>query len=248
MTKFFEFLLTSTEGVTPWLRILLVFVLTGLSFAGVMFAKSNKFRKHVILLFQMTFKRSQRKKIELLKHDLFLKKALYLKSLSNIEFNSDTKTELFRILLHEKITAAISISEKFIKDVDCKDENELYIRCIENIENIIDTYETAISQAYYEYFFNNGNYNKKDAYIVAQKEFKFIYTKFKEYHNRNVEDMLRNIESFFKSKIFTVRQKLYFYLMTIQKAVEVAITDCEEIFVNFNGEIDKIARMEDNLH
>jgi hypothetical protein len=245
MSDLYNFIIEQTESLNPALRLFIVFVLSGLAFTGISLIKNESFRKHFILFFKNFFR--SKSKISLLKHNLFFKKTFFLKAINNLHFESTLKTELFKIILTEKIKTALSLTEAFIKTIDCKlSDSELFFQCSENISNIISAYEESIEQAFVDYFFENKELTKKEAYIIARKEYEFIYATedigFKDVHGKNVNYILKSIEKNISSKAFTQKQKLYFYLTAIDIALEISITDCENIFNKFNGEIDKLAK------
>lgn len=245
MTDFYNFIVSATENMNPFLRILIVFVFSGVSFFGLTFIKNESFRKHTILILKNFFK--SKSKISLLKHGLFFKKSFYKKAINNLYFENQLKTDLFKILLNEKINAAITLSEQFIKNINYKiDNTKLFYECEENISNIIQVYETTILQSYYEYFFDEKkDYNKKEAYLIATKLYEYIYnndkTGFKTVHADTVKFIEGIIKKNIFSNIFSVKQKLYFYLDAIEFALDIAVTECEDLFNQFNGEIEKMA-------
>jgi hypothetical protein len=244
MKDFYNFLIENTADFNPILRIFIVFILCGLAITGLTFIKNSKFRKQIITFFENKFKLNIKK--SLLKHNLFSKKSFFKKPINSLHFESQLKTDLFKLLLNEKINVAIAISENFIKKIDYKiDDEKLFLECSENNLNITNVCENSIHQSFVDYFFDKKNLTKEYAYIIADKEFSFLYLNkdkgFQSKFNGIVENQMIFVKDLFYSKAFTTKQKLFFYLTAISSILEITVTQCEKLFFELNGEIDKIA-------
>ncbi len=235
-----EFILELTAGLSPLTKILLVFSFGSIAFIGYNFVKNEKFRQSVFLNF-----RKGSDKINLLEHDLFFKMDYFKIAVDNVAFKDEKiKTDLFRILLNEKIKASIELTKQFITNLKIDDKIDfsiLFFDLTVNVDNIIKLYEKRILTEFEIYFVQKG-YNLRDAKEIAHQQYNLLYLAFKKNHNKSVEFILKNLKRNIFSEAFTPQQKLYFYLNLIDMALEIAITDCEETFVKLNGGVVEIIR------
>ena len=103
MKETFNFIVEITAGIPPLAKVFIIFVLGGISFLVYQYIKNEKFRKSLLNF------RKNSKVINLMEHDLFYKEKYFLSAVNNITFeNEKIKTDLFRILLNEKIKTSIN--------------------------------------------------------------------------------------------------------------------------------------------
>lgn len=116
--------LTEISRGTP--KITLAFILL-LGFLIYNFVKNETFRKSVL----NDFHKFSSDKINLLKHDLFQKQEYFDSAANNIYFeNEPVKTDLFRILLEQKIHTSVEFTKEFISNKKLKniDNSVLFFR------------------------------------------------------------------------------------------------------------------------
>ena len=236
MKEIFNFITEITNGIPPLVRTIIIFILGGISFLIYQYIKNEKFRNSIL-----NFRKSS-KKINLLEHDLFYKEKYFLSAINNIEFkNEKIKTDLFRILLKEKIKTSIELTKQFIIDTAGKniyknDFNKMFFDLKVNIENIINEYEKRILTSF-EVYFVKKEYGIYESKKVSKQLYNLLYISFRENHNLVLNFILQTLKQNILSNGFSKEQKLYFYLNVIDFTLEVAVSECERSFNKLNGKV-----------
>jgi len=204
-------------------------------FAGFIFyyLKSEIFRKAVNRIIGKIFHIFMNRSA--LAHDLFFSENLFLAQIKRVKFPSKNKTELFQILLEEKIKAALRLSKQFVKDnyktIQKAHPSEIAAMLLNLIDAIVTEYEKNIFERY------RLKYGEKIAYDL----FNLIYVNaFRPYHSENIGTIEKRVKRlpFSNSKNTDDILRTFFY--KIQDALDDSILDCEEIFESLNGQIDAI--------
>jgi len=168
-------------------------------------------------------------------NELFFSEKYMLAQVDRIDLKDDAKEKLFKILLYKKIKAAISISTQWLKDNKFEFKKMSPLQLHQSLEvlisDIIKQYEIDILNKYQKEFGNQK----------GLKLFEHIYLKsFKPYHSDNIQFIDRTIHSVLHSKVKTVDIRIYNFFTIIYLILETAISDCEKVFDNFNGDLEKI--------
>jgi hypothetical protein len=201
-----------------------IIILTGLPimYLGRKVAVDKDFRADVIaILNSITGKRN----LGLPDHQLFKSKSIYNTYIANIDFDSDIKNVIFKIILKEKTDVVIQMATEYVSKYK---ESKIPVDCtmFELTDAMVLAYETKIKD-------NFDKTYKEDADVL----YKFVYyDRFKPYHNKNILFILTAIRSFSNSRL-SDEQKVYMYLNLIYTALELAILDCERVFDEINGQL-----------
>lgn len=192
------------------------------------FARSEDVRRFTFAIFGNIFKNQIDKPIN---HPFFVKNALMKLQISKIHFDSKDRTWLFKTLLKIKFDTAFQLLEAFVKGKEWKKLNkyELQSHLLFLVNNIIETYEMKIEAEYEKKYLNQG-----------KKIFELVYNSdqgFKNYHNRNVENIQNNIAKMFEIVHYNNCEIMNSFILQIWVALDTAINDCVIAFKNLNGEL-----------
>lgn len=160
-------------------------------------------------------------------HEIFNSKHMYNNHIANIRFSNDLKTNIFRIILKYKIESIIEHLKQFNKTVDKKTEN-IDVLMSDCINNIVVKYEDDIKN----HLFKQYREDADDLYYIVYEN------GFKPYHHRNISYILEMLQSFINSNIKNETKILLFYNL-ITTAMNLAVLDCEKVFVELNGSLNK---------
>ena len=230
ITDLFLYLFQLVKGLHPVIQILAIPVI---AFVFLLF-KSKDFRTLVHKFVKKSFRLAGNKSV--LSHDLFFNKKVYLNQIKQVGFISEHKTELFQILLKKKVSIVIDETftwlKKYHKTFRKLHYSQFQAMLQDHINNLIAKYEFAIKAEYIK--------------IHGQKRgielFNLIYQSengFKKYHDDNVRFIFKNIEKLAKSQAKNRIQQIRTFLLQIDVAIDISITDCEEVFDNLNGRIEE---------
>ncbi len=170
---------------------------------------------------------------DLLMHHLFYQKKYYLNQLHNINFESNNKTKLFRILLTELIKASIDLPFEHINKTSLRSMSPHELRNSFNdlLFRIIERYEKETLARFVEL------YGQKK----GEEIFKLIYKSeegFEKYHKNRIEFIFENIERVLLSQAKSMPDSVRTILTQIDIATDMAILDCETAFRELNGRIE----------
>jgi len=176
---------------------------------------------------------------DLLMHPIFYNKRYYINQLNNINFILPEKTELFRILLTNIIKSSIDLSYECISKTDVKKLNTQTARNLmfDLIIKIIKTYEKNTREQYV------AIYGRKK----GLKLYGLIYESkegFKNYHKNRVQFIIQNIEKVLLSRSKNIDDSIRTILTQIDIAIDMAILDCEDAFIDLNGRVERIINLE----
>ena len=172
---------------------------------------------------------------DLLMHALFYNKKYYLNQLNNINFDSDIKTKLFRLLLTEVIKASIELPYKFLSETKLKKLSPQEVRNDLNdlIYRIIKKYEQETRTRFIE------QYGRE----IGLKLFGLIYDSndgFRNYHRARLDFIFENIDRVMFSATKTLFDSVRTILTQIDVSTDLAIIDCDLAFKELNGRIEDL--------
>jgi hypothetical protein len=201
------------------------------------YLKNSNFRKSTNKFVFKLFLIASNKPI--LAHDLFYQENLFRAQIKRVSFKSKEKTEMFRILLNEKIKAVIEIPKQRIKEkakfYRSAHPDEITAELYGIVESIIEQYEKKIREQYqclYGARLGNAVYN---LVYLGEKGFK-------QYHDNNVEFIEKNIRRLSRTASKNINDIFRTFLFQLLVATDTAILDCEDAFNGLNGDLEEVIR------
>jgi len=168
-------------------------------------------------------------------HPLFANVEFYKRKISNLQFNDDDKTYLFKTLLYNKLDISLILINNLIGELSSdSDSDNLRVLMFKVVNDIIDKYEKVTKDAYIKQY---GEMAGKELFLYI------LYSPkgFNSYHDRNVSHIFDLIDVINESKIFdNPYERMYLYMHEINNALRYAVFDAEIVFKNFNGRINEI--------
>lgn len=172
---------------------------------------------------------------QILAHDLFFQKNLFLAQVKRVKFNSQHKTDIFRALLEIKVKSVndVTYSElrqkyKLLKKSHPAEVAAELLSVLDKIQEKIETDLLASLKSKY------GDYTGK-------KVFDYVYLKIVKPQD---ELILESIEKRINRMQFSTSKNfddiLRSFLSKLQDATDDAIVDCEADFKDANGQIDEL--------
>lgn len=170
-------------------------------------------------------------------HSLLYSDNRYKIQIKEIHFGNHTaKNKIFQIILETKVKIVLEEMRKLSKQSDILKLSPIELEnvLIGTINDSMEMYEVEIMNRLQKLFGKNAT----DIYNFAYEN------GFKLYHNNNVKMVIRMVRSLKKSSL-KPKYAMFMYFNFIQTALDSAVLDCEEIFTEFNGQLDKY---NDRLH
>ncbi len=199
------------------------------------YVKNQNFRK----LFNKSIKKLLRLSFgnHILAHDLFFQKKLFLAQVKRVKFNSGVKTEVFRVLLEEKVNAVIdtAYSELKLKYRKLKTAHpaEVAAELLSILDLITERFESALSARYISMY----------GVFAGKQVFDYVYLNMVKPFNDVAFD---SIEKRIHRLQFSVSKNyddiLRTFLTKLQDAADDAVIDCEADFNDANGHIDELVK------
>jgi len=177
-----------------------------------------------------------------LNHYLF-NNAGYYKSIAKgvIFHNCPNKTNLFYLLLNTKINSVITNSLDFINNNrgKLKKMNKLELRGELSllVSNIVQEYESRTPEEFYTYLENKKTANKAWDLIYNGND---KYVGFKEYHQHNLNPVLKYIDNIPLYSTSTNEQLVYHLFGLFDTSLFTAIQDLRDRFKHINGELKNL--------
>ncbi len=220
-------LIEAIKGTTLPIQIIMFILIGGF----IMMYKNAQFRDDVISVIRRLFRVEN--KTNLLNKRFFHSLAFYKTLINSIKFIDKHKTDVFIIILNNKIETVVEMVKKFIVEIDINDRETLISfneKLITNIENVITLYEERILAALVrKYGVDKGECIYTFAYVNG----------FKPYHEKNIEFIINVINGMVVKNNNKI-QILSFYVDILGVALDIAIADINKVFNKFNGQIKKI--------
>jgi len=174
---------------------------------------------------------------QILAHDLFFQKNLFLAQVKRVKFNSGIKTEIFRVLLEAKINAVIDTSYNELKRkyrlLKKAHPAEVAGELLFVLNLIIENFETNLIERYKSMY---GDF-------TGRKIYDYVYLEIVKPTDDSVFDAIeKRIHRLQFSASKNYDDILRTFLTKLQDATDDAVIDCETEFKTANGHIDEIVK------
>ena len=187
-------------------------------------------RKEIAILIGKKPKREISKKM-LYEHKLFIEKAYIFHKIDLIEIKNPKKRLLFIALLKMKYESILEHSVEMIREDANVSNRVFYGRVIENLTSIIDGYNHAFEE----------KFGKEIADLILndpEKGFNATHENTTAFIKGTVEESFSVDHLVPESNL----DRIDFLLDLYYVAIKLAITDISKLFLNFNGDLDKIIK------
>ena len=223
MNKFIEFIIEKWEIFPLWLKWVLGILTTLITFGLVI-----KYTYPIIKDIRNSKKKSESlDKGMLLNHDFFLDLDKMLNyDIKNMNFGSEGKNYIAKLLLKTKINTFIKKTQKFIKNTNFKiSVNDCKKLILNNIYECISEYEIKFMS---------------HAYTNEEKEiFNIILKKFNENHLKNEDLIITSINDRFDSDVYqNTHARLCYSLDMMAIPFDFLIQEVESVFIEMNGDLE----------
>ncbi len=189
------------------------------------------FNKSITKLLRLSFGN------QILAHDLFFQRKLFLLQIKRVNFDSAIKTDIFRALLEIKVNAVLDVAYAELKQkyrrMKSAHQAEVAAELLSILDTITERFETLLRARYKSMY---GDYS-------GGKLYDYVYTKIFKPHDEIAFELIEkriNRLQFSSSKNFD--DVIRTFLTKLQDATDDSVIDCEAEFKTANGHIDEIVK------
>lgn len=233
MSKFAEKFIDVLDGMPTWVQVLGLFLII-LLFGIIKFFSNPKTISALLNKVQSRVSKLTSK--DLSNHRLFDKYDIYKSKISQLRFSSPVKTDVFQTILNAKLEIDLEMSKEFIDgNLDKIDKTGLCNKMISQVNCMISKYEEKSSI----------DLINKYGEDLGHELFNFVMDNpggFREKRDVRTERIILQIDEHLRySKIFDSNiERVSHFLTEVLFALRSAILDAEKMFMDTNGQIDKI--------
>lgn len=177
---------------------------------------------------------------DLLQHDLFIREDKYHRIASGSNFGDTINNEIFKIILKNKIKSTVRLTKDVIINTDVKSISvkQLEAKLYENNRNIADNYNFNIRNDLIEtYGPAVGNNIYEHVMNTYPTGFNPTHTQEMDY----LDSMIADVICKEKTSILNCNlNRFELYLYFLNSMLYVSMIEAENMFYNFNGELQKI--------
>lgn len=221
--KGIDYIINLLSTLPTGIQITIIVLLVPLFYIGYRCIKDKEFRKDLF----KAFKFRRRLVYKTRNHDVFLTKSIHNQHINSIRFNDDIKNSVFKIILNNKVNTALDKLREFA-DQELDDIEDIDIKMIDVIDDIVQSYEQKIKTELIKQYKEDGEFLYKRVYD----------DNFKIYHSINITYILKAVKMFSSSRL-SINHKVYIFFNFINIALNQAVLDCEKLFDELNGELNK---------